>query len=227
MNAALFPWSPLSLPSGPPRARRALLGLVLASVAGSASAFSLKPSEDEMPGSTYFTAAALHTNIDAGPTFPIGSFRFPAFGYKLGAGGVIVDRVSMEVEYIDLGRRSWDSYGPSPYSVDLRVRSVAAFGRYTLPVWKFGLYAKAGFAHSSTSATYSNVSQPVLCALGAQACAATGPSYEFRVTSNKPAGGLGIEYSFGPVAIRGEAEMISTPGAHPVVTSLGAVVWKF
>jgi hypothetical protein len=204
-----------------------VLGLALATGCGAASAFSVPASEDEMPASTYFSAGVLHSNIDAGPTFPIGTYRFPALGYKLGAGGVIVNHVSAEVEFIDLGRRSWDSYGPSPYSIDLRVRSVAAFARYTLPVWKFGLFAKAGIAHTSTSAQYSNVTQPLLCALGPQACASTGPSYEFRVTSNKPAAGLGIEYSFGPYAVRLESEAISTPGAHSVITSLAGVAWKF
>src|SRR5579862_2250388 len=106
-----------------------------------------------------------------------------------------VSLLGAELEYVDFGESSGMLFG-NPANVSMQ--GPAAFGVLYLPVPVIDVFLKAGLARLSDTANGSICSP---CA-----CDTCHSSFRMDRTDTSGAGGIGVQYRFGPWAVRGEYE---------------------
>lgn len=154
---------------------------------------------------------------------PTDLFRENHSAFKIVAGIRPMSLLGAEVEYVDFGHPN-GSLGAAP--ADATMTGAAAFGVLYLPIPIVDVFLKAGGARLQTT----------IDGNAYEACPANGilpggncpPSVPFRVdrTTLTFAGGAGLQYKWGSLAVRAEYERFTTVGEHPRLVSIGAT-WTF
>jgi hypothetical protein len=120
-----------------------------------------------------------------------------------------------EIEYVDFGESSGMLFG-NPANVSMK--GAAAFGVLYLPVPVVDVFLKAGLARLADTANGS-ICSPCACDICRD-------YFRLDRTNTSGAGGVGLQYRFGSLAVRGEYERFNAAGGSPSVLSAG-VTWAF
>jgi hypothetical protein len=166
-------------------------------------------------GQSHVEATASQVSGDISPVTysePIDE-RHAAFKVMLGVRPISL--VGAEIAYIDFGEPSGSLFG-SP--ADISMKGAAAFGVLYLPVPIVDVFLKAGVARLESTVNGSFCSP---CA-----CDACRYSFQLNRTNTSGAGGVGVQYKFGPWAVRAEYERFNAAGGNPSLLSAG-VNWNF
>jgi opacity protein-like surface antigen len=155
--------------------------------------------------------------VEAGTGFPLGgSFDQSHLAYHLDFGiHPPVAPLALELEYIDLGQpHASTSAGSQTVTDTVSQRGGGLFLLYYLPTPIVQVYAKAGGSRITTHA------DSTVCSIGGCNGSAVG------ATNNAFAFGAGLQWTFGPWAVRGEYERFDAAGGHPNLLTVG-IDWTF
>jgi hypothetical protein len=144
--------------------------------------------------------------------------------WKATAGTRPVSPLGVELEYIDFGNPSTNSYGGfgGLSTADQTAVTLFGLGYLPLPVPFLDVYGKLGLARLHTTAT--EVSPIPSCPAGATSCSAT--TFKLSNSTTNFAYGAGVQGKFKSLAIRAEYGRISGSGDNPDMFSLG-LTWTF
>jgi len=134
------------------------------------------------------------------------------FSYEAVMGVRPISLLGAELQYVNLGQPSTseDSYDP----IGVKMQGAAAYGLLYLPLVPIvDIYLKAGL--SRLQSTVSNGFAPF------------GPAaFAFDRANTSATGGLGVQYKFGSVAMRGDYAFFNAAGGHQNVFTAG-FTWTF
>lgn len=157
--------------------------------------------------------AGLGASIDA----PYGDFDAEHFGYQLVLGVRPPSApLALELEYFDLGTSKLPSSYAGPLSTfgSVAQRGEGLFLMLYLPMPIVEVYAKAGASRITTHANiYSCLNDS--CELAAE-----------NPTNDAFAAGVGVQWTLGPWALRGEYEHFNAGGGHPGLLTAD-ITWSF
>jgi opacity protein-like surface antigen len=164
----------------------------------------------------YVGGAVGRAQVDASiPEF--NNFGANHSAYKVIVGIRPISLIGAEIAYNDFGHPS-EQFGLS--SANVTMKGESAFGVLYLPIPIVDIFLKAGIARIESTAT-TNI---VLCVPPAE-CPQFMPVSENR-TNEGFAGGVGAQFKFGSLAVRGEYERFNAAGGNPSLLSVG-ILWKF
>ena len=144
------------------------------------------------------------------------SFKANHSAYKVMVGIRPISLIGVEVAYMDFGNPTGDLAG---LPADVKMKGTAAFGVLYLPVPVIDVYAKLGLARLQ-----STVNGQIRIACIATPCVP--PLFQLDRTNSSIAGGAGVQFAMGSVAVRGEYERFNAAGGNPGLWSLG-LTWTF
>jgi opacity protein-like surface antigen len=165
----------------------------------------------------YVGAAAGQSRVEAtAPDAP--DFHENHSAFKAMVGIRPMSLLGAEVAYNDLGHPSRQS-GIEIADVEMKGESV--FGVLYLPVPIVDVFVKVGLARIDSTASTNIVCIANVCA---EALVAT-PKPERR-TNVGFAGGAGVQFKMGSLAVRGEYERFNAAGGNPSLLTVG-ITWTF
>ncbi|HTY50973.1 MAG TPA: outer membrane beta-barrel protein [Steroidobacteraceae bacterium] len=134
------------------------------------------------------------------------------FAFEALAGIRPIPLLGAELQYVNLGQPSSDEDAYD--ALGLKMQGAAAYGMLYLPlVPVVDVYLKAGL--SRLQSTVSNGFAPF------------GPSaFAFDRTNTSATEGLGVQYTFGSVAVRGDYAFFNAAGGHQNLLTAG-ITWTF
>jgi opacity protein-like surface antigen len=122
--------------------------------------------------------------------------------------------LALELEYLDLGEPHVDNPGSGVPPGSVSQRGGGLFLLSYLPIPVVQVYAKAGGSRITTHADFTD------CV--ASSCT----TVSHNPTNNAVAYGAGLQWTFGPWALRGEYERFNAGGGNPSLLTIG-VDWTF
>jgi opacity protein-like surface antigen len=170
-------------------------------------------------------------DVTCGPprSFFATCFDETQFGWTVFAGVQPLPFLGAELQYLDFGHGSQSvEYGET---ASQHARALAIFGTGTLSLPFVDLYAKAGVGRLQATTSFVNdrsKSDPMGCLdsiyLGYDGCSVVGSHTDS--THARFGGGVGAQFKWSSLALRGEYVRFSVPHADPDLLSL-SILWKF
>jgi hypothetical protein len=169
-------------------------------------------------------------NVTCGPhPFSATCFDETQFGWTVFAGVQPLPFLGAELQYLDFGHGSRSvEFGETDSQ---HARALAIFGTGTLSLPFVDLYAKAGVGRlqqTTSSVEDRSLTDPMGCLdsihLGFDVCRVVGSHTDS--THARFGGGVGAQFKWSSLALRGEYVRFSVPHGDPDLLSL-SILWKF
>jgi opacity protein-like surface antigen len=138
-----------------------------------------------------------------------------------------ISLIGAELDYIDFGRPSGNLRFPADVAntgtADVSVKAAAAFGLIYLPIPVVDVYAKGGLSRLQTSINGGDTFYHCGVPPGPPGCPSVS-LFQLSRTNTGFAAGAGVQYKFGPWAVRAEYERFNAAGGNPSLLSAG-ITW--